>query len=260
MRWFAEVWATALRLQAEGIDIRAVTAWSLFGATDWNSVLTRPAGIYEAGVFDIRAPCPRPTAMVGLLRDLATNGHCDHPVLDSPGWWHRPDRLHYPPVLCRPGAPPPAPPQSTGKPRGLLIVGGRGTLGQALARACIARALAASPARARDPGYCRPARGLSCPDPLTAVGGDQRRRLCRCRPCRTGGPPAAGGTTAPARKNLPTPAPKWAFLWSPFPAISCSMARRPALILRSTRWPRSMCTATARQWRSNRCWPGIRTP
>jgi dTDP-4-dehydrorhamnose reductase len=141
MRWFAEVWATALRLQAEGIDIRAVTAWSLFGATDWNSVLTRPAGIYEAGVFDIRAPCPRPTAMVGLLRDLATNGHCDHPVLDSPGWWHRPDRLHYPPVLCRPGAPPPAPPQSTGKPRGLLIVGGRGTLGQALARACIARAL-----------------------------------------------------------------------------------------------------------------------
>jgi dTDP-4-dehydrorhamnose reductase len=141
MRWFAEVWTTALRLKAEGVDIRAVTAWSLLGATDWNSVLTRPAGNYEAGVFDIRASRPRPTAMVGLLRDLGTRGHCDHPVLDSPGWWHRPDRLRYPPVICRPVAPPTTPPASPGKPRALLIVGGRGTLGQAMARACVARAL-----------------------------------------------------------------------------------------------------------------------
>ncbi|HZX31369.1 MAG TPA: family 1 glycosylhydrolase [Rhodocyclaceae bacterium] len=141
MRWFAEVWAAAVRLKAEGMDIRAVTAWSLLGATDWNSMLTRQDGFYEPGVFDIRGPEPRPTAMVGLLQELGRTGDSDHPILDSPGWWIRHDRLQYPPVRCRPLVHPLPPPSFTGKRRSLVIVGARGTLGQALARACVIRAL-----------------------------------------------------------------------------------------------------------------------
>ena len=33
---------------------QAVTAWSLLGAFDWNSLLTLEAGHYEPGVFDVR--------------------------------------------------------------------------------------------------------------------------------------------------------------------------------------------------------------
>jgi dTDP-4-dehydrorhamnose reductase len=36
--------------------VLAVTAWSLLGAYDWSSLLTREEGAYEAGVFDLRAP------------------------------------------------------------------------------------------------------------------------------------------------------------------------------------------------------------
>ena len=95
MRWFAEVWDGAVQLEREGVDIRAVTAWSLAGATDWDSLLTRAGGHYEPGVFDARAERPRPTGMTGLLHVLARSGHSDHPVLDTPGWWHRNDRLSY---------------------------------------------------------------------------------------------------------------------------------------------------------------------
>lgn len=141
MRWFAEIWHTAQQLKSEGVDVRAVTAWSLLGATDWNSMLTRLNGYYEPGVFDIRAPRPRATGMVRLLRDLASRGCSDHPVLDSPGWWRRPDRLHYEPVHC--AQPLQAVPQVhlTGQRRSLVIIGANGTLGQALARACGRRAL-----------------------------------------------------------------------------------------------------------------------
>jgi hypothetical protein len=95
LRWFVEVWDTASRLQREGCDIRAVTAWSLLGAYDWHTLVTRLEGIYEPGVFDLRAPSPRPTALVRLLRDLAAGRKPDHPLLTMPGWWRRPERLIY---------------------------------------------------------------------------------------------------------------------------------------------------------------------
>jgi len=141
MRWFAEVWDAVTQVKGEGADIRAVTAWSLLGATDWNSLLTREAGFYEPGVFDIRADQPRPTAMAGLLRDLGSQGHSDHPVLDVPGWWHRHDRIRYAPIRCRPLLYHSPRAGHTGKQRSLVIIGARGTLGQALARTCVIRAL-----------------------------------------------------------------------------------------------------------------------
>lgn len=143
LRWLKEVWDAALCLRCEGVDLRAVTAWSLLGAYDWNSLVTRSDGHYEPGVFDLRSPRPRPTALARMLRDLAHGEINDHPVLDVPGWWHRPARLLYPPVYCSSEALA----QSGrgawelflskgGSARPLVITGSTGTLGTAFARLC----------------------------------------------------------------------------------------------------------------------------
>lgn len=133
MRWFLEVWRAARRLRAEGVDVRAVTAWALLGAVDWASLLTREEDRREVGVFDIGGGRVRETAMGGLLRTLAHGREPDHPALDDPGWWRRPERLWRPS-----GAGALAP---TGRP--ILITGKTGTLGRAFARACAARGLRA---------------------------------------------------------------------------------------------------------------------
>jgi len=93
MRWMADAWAAAQQLRDEGIDVRAVTAWSLLGSSGWNSLLTEQ-GQYETGIFDVRGGTPRPTAMVGLLKALAS-GAAGHPACTAHGWWRRPIRLHH---------------------------------------------------------------------------------------------------------------------------------------------------------------------
>lgn len=140
MRWMHEAWTTAERLRAEAVDIRAVTAWSLLGAYDWNTLLTSAAGHYETGVFDLAGGRPRATAMAGLLKALVAGRPDAHPVLNQPGWWRRDIRLLYPPVRigkarsaatrAQPAATPP-----------LLITGASGTLGRALAAACELRGI-----------------------------------------------------------------------------------------------------------------------
>ena len=60
VRWLSQVWQEANRLEESGVDIRAVTIWSLLGAWDWHCLVTREEGHYEPGVFDIRGPSPRP--------------------------------------------------------------------------------------------------------------------------------------------------------------------------------------------------------
>lgn len=98
LRWLAEVWTTANDLRSEGIDIRAVTAWSLLGAFGWNSLVTRDDGDYEPGVFDLQGLTPRPTALAHMVADLSAGRELSHPLLAMPGWWRRPSRLLYPPV------------------------------------------------------------------------------------------------------------------------------------------------------------------
>jgi dTDP-4-dehydrorhamnose reductase len=154
LRWFASVWGAAVRLRAQGVDLRAVTAWAAFGSYDWNSLLTRDVGHYEPGLFDVRAPEPRPTALATMVRDLATHGRCDHPALAGAGWWQQPERLTYPPVrrpaptaLDRRSSTTALPRVSLREepaeaPRPVLITGARGTLGRAFARACELRGLA----------------------------------------------------------------------------------------------------------------------
>lgn len=146
LRWVAGIWRDGVALRRSGVDLRAVTLWSLLGSYDWDSLLTSDRGHYESGVFDLRAPAPRPTALAGLARSLAEHGDCTHPVLDSPGWWHRPVRLEHPkarmhqPALRRP-------PGARGSRRAraaapILVTGARGTLGQGFLRLCEVRGLA----------------------------------------------------------------------------------------------------------------------
>jgi dTDP-4-dehydrorhamnose reductase len=89
IRWVHEIYTAASQLRDSGAEVVAVTAWSLFGAYDWNSLLTVSAGSYESGAFDLRGPEPRATALAPVLRDLATTGTCRHPLLRVPGWWRR---------------------------------------------------------------------------------------------------------------------------------------------------------------------------
>lgn len=95
MRWLMDVWQGAQGARQDGVDVRAVTAWAVLGSFDWDSLVTRDAGHYEPGMFDVRGPSPRPTALAHLARELAAGRVPRHPVLQSPGWWRRPERLLY---------------------------------------------------------------------------------------------------------------------------------------------------------------------
>jgi dTDP-4-dehydrorhamnose reductase len=132
LRWFAEVWKTAGALREEGVDLRAVTLWSMFGNIDWRFLLTRRTGFYDCGVFDARNGTPRPTVIAKAAQAYAKGEEFDHPVLDSPGWWRRPPRLYAWNGACR---------RVDRDGRKLLITGATGTLGRAFARVCDERAL-----------------------------------------------------------------------------------------------------------------------
>ncbi|MCW3091596.1 MAG: sugar nucleotide-binding protein [Ferruginibacter sp.] len=125
LRWFKEIWDNCCNLVKKGINIKAVTAWSLLGAYDWNSLLVQDAGMYETGVFDLTTHSRRPTAMVKLIRSLSTEGEFNHPLLTNKGWWyrHNPAIKREMNVLSALNTPP------------LLIIGS-GTLGSAFTKVC----------------------------------------------------------------------------------------------------------------------------
>jgi dTDP-4-dehydrorhamnose reductase len=143
LRWVVDAWDAALRLRQRGVAVEAVTAWALLGAYDWNSLLTREAGYYEPGAFDIRGGTPRPTALAGTLQALANPSREMHPASAGPGWWRRDVRLEFLPVLHSFETSEPMrswrSPRSSQRP--LLITGATGTLGKALARGCRWRGL-----------------------------------------------------------------------------------------------------------------------
>lgn len=165
LRWLYEVWNAAQEVRSQGVDVRAVTVWALLGTYDWNSLVTRWVGNYESGVFDLRSPNPRPTAIAKMVRNLATGNKPDHPILDIPGWWHRQERLLFPAVSCGGEI-------GNGKNRNssnipvssapLAIVGARGTLGRAFARLCEVRGIKYSL-------LCRQEMDITNPDSVDAV-------------------------------------------------------------------------------------------
>lgn len=144
MRWIYETWRGCERLREEGHEIVALTAWSLIGSIDWNSLLTRDANHYEAGVYDLRGGEPRATAVVDLLRSLSGRERPRTTALSSPGWWRRDIRFAYggkveriaPTNVRRRDYPAPLIPA-----RPILITGAAGTLGRAFAKACRHRGL-----------------------------------------------------------------------------------------------------------------------
>jgi len=136
VRWLYEAWTSAEAARGSGVDVRAVTAWTAFGAYDWDTLLTRPSGRYEPGLFDVRGHEVRPTALAAVARDLATRAASDHPMLEEPGWWRRLTRVHYPPFGHVVSSPP-----ATQRP--VLVTGGGGTLGRAFAQVCAWRGLRA---------------------------------------------------------------------------------------------------------------------
>ena len=135
LRWLYQAWRSAEKLRSEGIDVRAVTAWATFGTVDWNSLVTRDEGHYEAGLWDVSGGTPRKTALATLARQLANGVAPDHPAVSGTGWWQRDVRLSYPPQGTVTALP------TAGQP--LLITGATGTLGQAFARFCKVRGLPA---------------------------------------------------------------------------------------------------------------------
>lgn len=92
LRWLYEAWQGAQEARAAGADVRAVTLWSTFGAVGWNQLVTSDSGAYESGVYDTRAPRPRPTALVRLAQQLVRGGTPEALVRGS-GWWRRATRL-----------------------------------------------------------------------------------------------------------------------------------------------------------------------
>ncbi len=136
MRWLMDAWAAAGRARRDGADVRAVTLWALFGSFDWNSLVVRRDGTYEPGAFDVRSDLPRPTAVVAIARAL-TDGSRVSPLALQHGWWRRPAGVGG--ALGRTAADRSRPRHWSRRP--LLIVGARGTLGSAIARACEIRGL-----------------------------------------------------------------------------------------------------------------------
>jgi dTDP-4-dehydrorhamnose reductase len=133
MRWLKHVWNTCQNLRLEGVTIEAVTAWSLLGTYDWNSLCTTCNYQYEPGVFDLRNPerIPKETAMSKMVRSLALTGNFESPLLDSPGTWETNKRIVF---NVQPGQHTEFTHDKDIKP--ILITGARGTLGQAFAKVC----------------------------------------------------------------------------------------------------------------------------
>lgn len=128
LRWFRDIYETCMQLStSDGINIVAVTVWSVFGAFDWNSLLTVKNGVYEPGAFDLRSQVPRKTALASLLSKDGRNKIFSHPAVAGDGWWrnsHARDKNDRRPVL---------------------ILGATGTLGNAFVRVCEHRNLACVP-------------------------------------------------------------------------------------------------------------------
>ena len=135
VRWLNQVWTEAGQARSEGVDVRAVTLWAMFGMVDWRSLLTRREGAYDVGGFDTRGEAPRPTLLAKTAAKLGRGERVDHPALDLPGWWKRPGRTHarrrYDMLSL----------SSTCTARPILITGATGTLGQAFSRICAHRGL-----------------------------------------------------------------------------------------------------------------------
>ena len=131
LRWLKETWDSCCALKKQGIDIKAVTAWSLLGAYDWNSLLTANNNQYESGVFDICNNQVRMTSVGKMIQSLSTTGIYDHPLFAKKGWWHAKNINSFKSSMDG----------RSEKIKPLLIIGKTGTLGNAFIRICEFRSI-----------------------------------------------------------------------------------------------------------------------
>ena len=127
MRWFKETWDDCCNLKKQGVDIVAVTIWSLLGAFDWNSLLTCTNNYYESGAFDIAGRQLRKTALGKMVSAIATTGEYQHPLVDVKGWWNKNRNMDQ--IV------------NSKKENQLLIIGKNGTLGRAFMKICEHRSI-----------------------------------------------------------------------------------------------------------------------
>ncbi len=139
VRWFVEVWDSVDALRCGGMNICAVTAWSLLGSHDWNRMVTRFIGHYETGVYDCRTGTPRPTLLAPVLKQLAEGTSPDLPFLQSPGWWRRDSRFLDAVPKSEPSYEVEIGSSDASAP--LMIVGDDGPLTRLAVRACEVRGL-----------------------------------------------------------------------------------------------------------------------
>jgi dTDP-4-dehydrorhamnose reductase len=131
LRWFHENYISCCELRDTGVDIRAITAWSLLGAYDWNSLLTRQENRYESGIFDVSEGKPRATALSKMIKTFASGRNYETPLIQLPGWWHRQDENKLYSSISK----------IANNVAPLLIIGKTGTLGKALERVCKLRSI-----------------------------------------------------------------------------------------------------------------------
>jgi dTDP-4-dehydrorhamnose reductase len=93
IRWLHEAWKGAHAARDEGADVGAVTVWSLFGAYDWDSLVTAQRGHYEPGVFDVSDGTPRRTRLSSFVERLGHPEALGESSLQSWGWWRASERL-----------------------------------------------------------------------------------------------------------------------------------------------------------------------
>ncbi|HEX9953990.1 MAG TPA: family 1 glycosylhydrolase, partial [Allosphingosinicella sp.] len=194
VRWFVEVWEGAKVLQAKGVDICAVAAWSLLGAFDWNRMVTRFIGHYETGVFDVRTGTPRPTMLAKVLRELSDRGIPSHPAIPGPGWWRRESRLLQRPPQTEPEY------EVTADTRGdrapLLLLTDSGDLSRTAIRACELRGLTYARCADGDPVT------LESLSPWAVLDARDAHGLCGEK-WQGDGPCARGWADACAARGLP---------------------------------------------------------
>lgn len=91
-RWFSYVWSAAEAARAEGVPVKAVTAWALFGSYGWDRLVTQGACSYEPGAFEVRSGRLVETPYAGFLRAVSRRTAS---IVDG-GWWRGDERLIYP--------------------------------------------------------------------------------------------------------------------------------------------------------------------
>jgi dTDP-4-dehydrorhamnose reductase len=94
VRWLSEVCSHVSNALSNGVDLRAVTFWALFGEFSWNKLVTSMDGEYESGAFDVSEKFPRETMTAEFIRSMTATGRFDAEWLREHGWWKKEDRYH----------------------------------------------------------------------------------------------------------------------------------------------------------------------